>query len=297
MSTGRKLVTLQPMSRVTLCHDPHSRVLLALQTCTLNLYFKLVPRTDLRSNPVPWIRPLLLTCTSRSSTLYHPSPTGRQPQLGMRSGPPSSESLPDPLTRMLSNTRSIRACSDVATVPCIGAAMRGARLVDCGSSNNSGGGYPLPPWNDNGRQCAGEGLPGYEIFKVAAQLLVDVEGNLTDERCEMRDAGCLSTAHGFTWRYLILLGCHLSVAPPPSISSVKPRRRPVSRLQNHSLPASLITPAPKPTGDYNGPLVAGKGGIPSMRKRKAVKATVCTDFRPEGQGLQAFADSTYSLTW
>lgn len=39
-------------------------------------------------------------------------------------------------------------------------------------------GYPLPPWNANGLQCAGEGLPGYEIFKVPAQLLVDITGRV-----------------------------------------------------------------------------------------------------------------------
>ena len=37
-------------------------------------------------------------------------------------------------------------------------------------------GYPLPPWNDNGLQCAGEGQKGYEIYKVPAQLLVDITG-------------------------------------------------------------------------------------------------------------------------
>ena len=50
-------------------------------------------------------------------------------------------------------------------------------------------------------------------------------------------------------------------------------------------------------GEYNGPLVAGRGSIPGMSKHKAVKATVCTDFRNGAEGLRAFSDSLYSLTW
>ena len=34
-----------------------------------------------------------------------------------------------------------------------------------------------------------------------------------------------------------------------------------------------------------------------MGRRKAVRATVCADFRNGAKGLQAFADSMYSLTW
>ena len=37
-------------------------------------------------------------------------------------------------------------------------------------------GYPLPPWNDNGFKCAGEGQQGYETYTVPAQLLVDTYG-------------------------------------------------------------------------------------------------------------------------
>lgn len=63
------------------------------------------------------------------------------------------------------------------------------------------------------------------------------------------------------------------------------------------LPALSSLLHPIFSGKYKGPLVAGKGVIPAMVGRKAVKATVCTDFRNGAEGLRAFADSIYSLTW
>ena len=73
---------------------------------------------------------------------------------------------------------------------------------------------------------------------------------------------------------------------------------------SHLNPARVICCAPSPplprsplAGTYDGPLVAGKGIIPVMQGRKAVKATVCTDFRNGAEGLRAFADSMYALTW
>lgn len=60
------------------------------------------------------------------------------------------------------------------------------------------------------------------------------------------------------------------------------------------VPAQLLVDFSK---KYDGPLVAGRGGIPALEGRKAVKATVCTAFAGGDIGYQAFKASLLARTW
>jgi len=51
------------------------------------------------------------------------------------------------------------------------------------------------------------------------------------------------------------------------------------------------------SGTYDGPLVAGRGAIPALNGRRAVKATVCTAFQGGEEGYTAFKDSLLARTW
>lgn len=65
-------------------------------------------------------------------------------------------------------------------------------------------------------------------------------------------------------------------------------------IEVKNVPAQLLVDFSK---TYDGPLVAGRGAIPALEGRKAVKATVCTAFAGGDVGYQAFKESLLARTW
>jgi hypothetical protein len=61
-----------------------------------------------------------------------------------------------------------------------------------------------------------------------------------------------------------------------------------------NVPAQLLVDF---SNKYDGPLVAGRGAIPTLDGRKAVKTAVCTDFAGGSGGYEAFKASLLARTW